>query len=116
MKYEHESYDLTDGPLEVEGRVVGVLDYNPHNHRVTVLVEKPDADNLTFGPANDSEGVDLRGKAEEQIVKSAIPGSSVVTRSGKPECGYETDNGPCSRTVKNVGDRCWQHAEEDDES
>lgn len=27
-------------------------------------------------------------------------------------CGYETDNGECSREVGSPGSRCWQHEDE----
>jgi len=77
-------------PVEVPGRIVEVLNYNPTYGHLLALVEigETDADTDTALPLNFSDN-----HAEAEL-----------------ECGYLTDAGTlCTRTVDQPSDRCWQH-------
>lgn len=107
MTYE-ETTVVLPGPVEVEGRIVDVLRYNPNARTARVLVEKPGPDNLTFAATDDAEGVTAR--VEEGID---------VLQVEKPTCaGTKSNDKPCTREVDEPGDFCWQHedqAEDEDE-
>lgn len=108
QRYEAESYNLGDGPLVVDGRIVDVLDYNPHQRRVLVLVEKSGTDNLTLGTSDDPEGV------EQRFTDTPEPTPSVLGEQAEsPTCsGLKANDEPCTREVDEPGDYCWQHEDQ----
>lgn len=100
--YEELVHDLDDGPITVDGRVVGILAYKPTVRRVTLLLEISDVDDLHFADVEtEPEGVSLTGERHFAL--------------GSPTCaGTKSDDSPCTREVDEPGDYCWQH--EPDES
>lgn len=55
--------------------------------------------------------VRLPDPPSERVATYEVGNDEPVT----PTCSFPTENGSCSRTVEEEGDRCWQHSEEDDE-
>lgn len=109
-RYERRVLTLDqDGGVDVEGRVVSVLD-SPKGGRntVTALVEVPETlPPATFG--DDSEGVDKEERMAEGYRKAAERDASFPPKATF-FCGAEKSDGdPCGREVDEPDETCWQH-------
>lgn len=110
--YEELVHDLDDGPISVDGRVVGILAYKPTVRRVTLLVEISDVDDLHFSDTLVPEGIEVRSATEEELARAY---QARAEEAENPTCaGFKSDDSPCTRDVAEPGDFCWQH--EPDES
>lgn len=96
-RYERRSLAVVDDRLDVEGRIVHVLEApRAGRNTITALVELPETEMeeppvpATFGDV--SEGVDDSGE------------------KGVYYCqGTKADGGQCTREVDEPGDYCFQH-------
>ncbi|MFC6953724.1 hypothetical protein [Halorubellus litoreus] len=91
VRVETITYDGTE-PFEVPGEVLAVLHTNHNQSRMTVLL-RVDVDQAVL-----ADPVEDDGKAEDTHYCIGMKG----------------DGSRCTREVDDVGDRCWQHPEEDD--